>query len=1029
MTVVTRSVNTTHLASLASLEALAAIAGIPISCAQQEICKGGDDDDDDENSFALEMTVTSHNAFNAVRSSYTARGLTGCARVICRAVPESGLWGDLGGGGGRGDGGLIDCGLVESWIETAADCLIGPAYIAGDARVKDPQFKSQVESFAKNIEDHLFNTSNTFLVGDMATAADVVVSILLADAASRTGVAKIPEQTYRLLSTILQNPTIVKTVGKVDIPLVGDASPTEKKSTKKEEVAKTEKEATPKKDTLPDKVKAPKKEKKVQAQASAPKNQVPKKEEPPLPDLKDEEPVEVTPTPTSTPTPQTSTQGDFASNAIVQKLDSLSIPHTTYSHKLSETVDDLLKNVPLPSNETHTKNLFFKDKKHGLFLVSVKADSDVNTKQLGKALKLEGKVNLRLADETLLMDCLGVKKGCVGPLAILHNIAVAAADEAKKVTLVLDERLFGTDIAKIHSHPLTNDVSTALLPSNLKLFVEKIGVDPTCITFEVKGASSSDGGKAPANRPPDKKEAKGGNKDKKQSQPSKNKDKKTAKKGDTLLALQWKKDENFPMWYSDVIVLSEMISYYDISGCYILRPWSYKIWEIIQNWFNGEIEKLGVENSYFPLFVSQDRLEKEKDHVEGFAPEVAWVTKSGDGDLAKPIAVRPTSETIMYPAFSDWIKSHRDLPLKLNQWSNVVRWEFKDPTPFLRSREFLWQEGHTAHVSYEDADKMVMQALELYRKVYEELLAVPVVPGYKTEKEKFAGGHQTTTVEAYIAGSGRAIQGATSHNLGQNFGKMFDISFQDEQGKSQIAWQTSWGLTTRSIGVMIMVHGDDAGLVLPPRISPLQAVIVPIISKKLTMEDAESYCGSILKDLVDSGIRAKYDDRKMYNPGWKYNHWEQKGVPIRIEVGPRDIEQKMARVVVRFNGEKTDLPIEGLGAALKDKLETIQSQMFEKAKSARNEHLVQITEWKDFVPNLEKNNLVLTPWCGGENQDWEDWVKNKSREESLQARGEEGEDERTATSVAAKTLCIPFTQPDLPDGTKCIASGLPAKCW
>lgn len=266
---------------------------------------------------------------------------------------------------------------------------------------------------------------------------------------------------------------------------------------------------------------------------------------------------------------------------------------------------------------------------------------------------------------------------------------------------------------------------------------------------------------------------------------------------------------------------------------------------------------MGVENCYFPLFVSQERLEKEKDHVEGFAPEVAWVTKSGETDLAKPIAIRPTSETIMYPAFADWIKSHRDLPLKLNQWSNVVRWEFKYPTPFLRSREFLWQEGHTAHATYEDADKMVMQALDLYKQVYQDLLCVPVVPGYKTKAEKFAGGHMTTTVEAYIAGSGRAIQGATSHNLGQNFGKMFDIKFQDEKGETKIAWQTSWGLTTRTIGVMVMVHGDDKGLVMPPRVSPLQVVIVPIISKKLTHEDAQPYCTAIYDDLSAQGVSSK----------------------------------------------------------------------------------------------------------------------------------------------------------------------------
>lgn len=499
--------------------------------------------------------------------------------------------------------------------------------------------------------------------------------------------------------------------------------------------------------------------------------------------------------------------------------------------------------------------------------------------------------------------------------------------------------------------------------------------------------------------------------------------------GETQLALKWSKSENFAMWYSDVIVLSEMISYYDISGCYILRPWSYKIWELIQDWFNVQIRKLDVENSYFPMFVSRDRLEKEKDHVEGFAPEVAWVTKSGDGELAAPIAVRPTSETIMYPAFADWIRSHRDLPLKLNQWSNVVRWEFKDPTPFLRTREFLWQEGHTAHASHEDADVMVMQALDLYRRVYEELLAIPVIPGYKTEKEKFAGGHRTTTVEAYIPVSGRAIQGATSHDLGQNFGKMFDINYQDEKGETQIAWQTSWGLTTRTIGVMVMVHGDDTGLILPPRIAPLQCVIVPIVSKNFPLEKAAPYCEDILKSLQEKDIRCKLDDRSIYNPGWKYAHWEQKGVPIRIEVGPRDLDNRQARLVIRFGGEKIDVAVDNLASDVEAKLEEIQNNMFAKAKEFRDDHLVQVTEWKDFVPNLELHNLVLTPWCGGEHTDWEEWVKEKSREESLANRGEAGEDARAATSVAAKTLCIPFKQPELPEGTKCIASGLPATCW
>jgi len=705
----------------------------------------------------------------------------------------------------------------------------------------------------------------------------------------------------------------------------------------------------------------------------------------------------------------------FSDNASVGKLKELGLEFEVYDHETCMTADELVEKVALPSEkETHTKNLFFKDKKHGLFLVTHAISSTFNTKQLGTLLNLQGKVNMRLANTELLEKHLNVKPGCVGPLCIVN-------DSSAEVTLVMDKTLLDGTYDYVHSHPLRNDASVKMKPSVLEEFFKKIGIEPAVVDFSKK---DSDATNKPA--PSGKNSS---NKGKQKKTPQKQSKANNNEKGKTKLALQYKKAENFPMWYSNVIVLSEMISYYDISGCYILRPWSYKIWDLMQQWFNAKILKLGVENCYFPLFVSQDRLEKEKDHVEGFAPEVAWVTKSGDGELAKQIAIRPTSETIMYPAFSDWIKSHRDLPLKLNQWSNVVRWEFKDPTPFLRSREFLWQEGHTAHATFEEADIMVMEALDLYKQAYQDLLCVPVIPGYKSKHEKFAGGHQTTTVEAYIPISGRAIQGATSHNLGQNFGKMFDIKFQDEKGESKIAWQTSWGLTTRTIGVMVMVHGDDKGLVMPPRVSPVQAVIVPILSKKLLMEDANPYCISILKGLESQGLRAKYDDRAMYNPGWKYNHWEQKGVPIRIEVGPMDIEKNQVRAVIRHNGEKVDLPVEGLGAYIENKLEDIHKAMFEKARAERDAHVVQVTEWKDFVPNLEKNNLVLTPWCGPEHEDWEEWVKKTSREESLANLGQEEEDERAATSVAAKTLCIPFDQPDLPKGSKCIASGMEATCW
>ena len=454
------------------------------------------------------------------------------------------------------------------------------------------------------------------------------------------------------------------------------------------------------------------------------------------------------------------------------------------------------------------------------------------------------------------------------------------------------------------------------------------------------------------------------------------------------------------------------------------------IWEAIQSFLDGKIKTLGVQNCYFPMFVSEARLNAEKDHVEGFAPEVAWVTKSGDGELNEPIAIRPTSETIMYPAFANWIHSHRDLPLKLNQWNNVVRWEFKHPTPFLRTREFLWQEGHTAHATLAEADKEVMQILGFYAAVYEELLAVPVIPGKKTEKEKFAGGHYTTTVEAYIPGTGRAIQGATSHNLGQNFGKMFKIEFEDQNGQKAIPWQNSWGLTTRTIGVMVMVHSDDKGLVLPPRIAPIQCVIVPIVVKQSDAANKAQadMCAEMVAALGAAGIRVKLDDRTNYNPGWKYNHWELKGVPLRIEVGPRDVEARQARCVRRDSNEKEDVPMACLTQKVALLLVTMQHDLLSKARKSRDDNIVKVWEWKDFVPALQKGHMVLTPFCN--ETEYEELVKDKSKAEALAALGQETEDEREATPVAAKTLCIPFDAPELPAGTPCfVAPEKPATCW
>jgi prolyl-tRNA synthetase len=518
---------------------------------------------------------------------------------------------------------------------------------------------------------------------------------------------------------------------------------------------------------------------------------------------------------------------------------------------------------------------------------------------------------------------------------------------------------------------------------------------------------------------------------------SKSQDKKIkGKKKETGLNIQFKKTpKTFGDWYTDVIIKSEMISYYTISGCYILRPHSYKIWEGIQQWFDREIKKMGVENTYFPLFVAKSALEKEEDHLEGFVAEVAWVTKSGTSELAEPIAIRPTSETVMYPIFKDWIRSYRDLPLKLNQWTNVVRWEFKHPTPFIRTREFLWQEGHTAHATKDEADTEVLQILDLYARVYEELLAVPVIKGRKSEKEKFAGGLYTTTVEAFVPCAGRAIQGATSHCLGQSFAKMFDIKFETETGGDRdLVWQNSWGLTTRTIGVMIMVHGDDNGLVLPPKVAPIQVVIIMIQKASTTPEMISAMkerCNTIFWQLKKAGIRVKFDDRDDKNPGWKYSHWEQKGVCIRIEIGQRDMESGSVLLARRDLGKtgKSTCAWEDTLPTVQGLLETIQHDMLENARKERDDRISVVTEWKDFVPALDKMHMIIAPWC--ERTVCEEMVKERTgptaeeRAKDAAATGDEEEADKKL-SGSAKTLCIPFEQEPLPEGTKCFCCGEPA---
>lgn len=455
-------------------------------------------------------------------------------------------------------------------------------------------------------------------------------------------------------------------------------------------------------------------------------------------------------------------------------------------------------------------------------------------------------------------------------------------------------------------------------------------------------------------------------------------------------------------------------------GCYILRPWSFAIWDEIQRFFDGEIKKLGVQNAYFPLFITEEALTTEKDHVEGFAPEVAWVTKSGQSDLDRPIAIRPTSETVMYPYYKQWVRSHRDLPLRLNQWTNVVRWEFKHPTPFIRSREFLWQEGHTAFATKEEADVEVKQIIDLYAAIYEQLLAVPVVRGYKSSKEKFAGALYTTTVEAFVPHTGRGIQGGTSHCLGQNFSKMFGIEFETEEKERQHVWQNSWGFTTRSIGVMVMLHGDDKGVVIPPRVCQVQVVVIPILNSKMDEEAkrAMSQRADAIEDaLKAAGVRVTGDRRDNYTPGWKYNFWELRGVPLRVELGPRDMEAGTVMLARRDTGAKESAPWEALAERVPALLETVQREMLERARATRDASVETARTWDEFMAALGRKHAVLAPWCDEESA--EDEVKTRSV-----ARDADGKE-----LMGAKTLCIPFEQPELPEGTPCFITGKPAKNW
>ena len=469
-----------------------------------------------------------------------------------------------------------------------------------------------------------------------------------------------------------------------------------------------------------------------------------------------------------------------------------------------------------------------------------------------------------------------------------------------------------------------------------------------------------------------------------------------AKDSKKLVQAITSQEENFAQWYTDICVKAELVEYSSVKGFIILRPYGQAIWELIQKELDARFKAVGVQNVYLPMFIPESLLDKEKDHVEGFAPEVAWVTQGGLNELPERLCVRPTSETLFCDFYKNDIHSYRDLPKVYNQWCSVVRWE-KETRPFLRSREFLWQEGHTAHATAEESQERTLQMLNVYAKFLEEVLAIPAIKGQKTEKEKFAGAVATYTVEALMH-DGKALQSGTSHNFGDGFAKAFGVQYTDKDNKLQYVHQTSWGMTTRLIGAIIMVHGDDSGLVLPPRIAPVQAMVIPIQQyKDGVMDAAKSVC-----ERLGKVCRAKLDDSDK-SPGWKFSEQEMRGIPVRIELGPKDIEAGKCVLVRRDTREKTECAIEDVAQTVKELLETIQREMFERAKAHRDSHISDAHDYAEFKRAVEnKPGFIRGMWCG--DQACEDKIK----------------EETTATS-----RCMPFEDQEHIADT-CVCCGKPA---
>src|SRR5918911_1411493 len=421
------------------------------------------------------------------------------------------------------------------------------------------------------------------------------------------------------------------------------------------------------------------------------------------------------------------------------------------------------------------------------------------------------------------------------------------------------------------------------------------------------------------------------------------------------------RSQDFSRWYLDLVRRAELADYSPVKGCMVIRPYGYAIWELIQQALDRRIKATGHVNAYFPLFIPESLLNKEAEHVEGFAPQVAYVTHGGGEELEEKLVVRPTSETIIGTMYAKWVQSWRDLPILINQWANVVRWE-KKTYPFLRTTEFLWQEGHTAHETEDEAEAETLKILDLYADVCESVLAMPVVKGRKTESEKFAGALRTYSIEA-LMGDGRALQAGTSHNLGQNFAKAFDITFQARDKSVQHVWGTSWGVSTRLVGGVIMTHGDDSGLVLPPKIAPYQVVIVPI-GRENWRDTVLPKAQEIQRELIAAGIRVTLDERDE-RPGWKFAEWELRGVPLRVEIGPKDIEKSAVLVARRDTREKQSLAIDGLPQRILELLDEVQNSLFQRARQFRDEHTQRVSTYEEFKEVMEgRPGFVIAPWCG-----------------------------------------------------------------